>query len=241
MNTESKLLQNKAHNILNANTDKSVHGAIQMMVKNRIKTLLILGTKKLIRITTKPIKLIFLWLTFVVGGGFSIAAYAHGGLSLADDLCKLTIGSYTMHFTGYQPDSSQEKEFCEDIPSTGRTVVALDYIEEDLRPLPTEVRVIKDTGSEENLDGITILHLPPKVYSNGSINFEHNFSKPGKFVGLVTVMGKKKHVSRFPFAVGKGENNMPSGLVFAIAAALGAAAIFLLRVGRKSKDNSATS
>lgn len=170
---------------------------------------------------------------------FSTQIQAHGGLSLADDLCKLTIGPYTMHFTGYQPDSSQEKEFCEDIPSTGRTVVALDYIEEALRPLPTEVRVIKDTGSEENLDGITVLHLPSKVYSNGSINFEHNFSKPGKFVGLVTVVGEEEHVSRFPFAVGEGESNMPSGLVFAIAAAIGAGAIFLLKVGKKPKDGAA--
>ena len=171
---------------------------------------------------------------------FSTQTYAHGGLSLADDLCKLTIGPYTMHFTGYQPDSSQEKEFCEDIPSTGRTVVAFDYIEEALRPLTTEVRVIKDTGSEEDLDKITVLHLPPKVYPNGSINFEHNFKKPGKFVGLVTVTGDEKLVSRFPFAVGEGGSNMPSGLVFAIAAAIGAGAIFLLKVGRKPpKDGAA--
>ena len=72
---------------------------------------------------------------------------AHGGLSLADDVCKLTIGPYTMHFTGYQPEATQEKEFCEDIPAIGRTVVALDYIEEALRPLPTEVRIIRDTGA----------------------------------------------------------------------------------------------
>lgn len=172
---------------------------------------------------------------------FSTQIQAHGGLSLADDLCKLTIGPYTMHFTGYQPDSSQEKEFCEDIPATGRTIVALDYIEEGLRPLPTEVRVIKDTGSEEDLDGITVLHLPAKVYSNGSINFEHNFNEPGKFVGLVTIGGEEEHVSRFPFAVGEGSSNMPSGLVFAIAAAIGAGAIFLLRVGRKPKDDPAAS
>ena len=78
----------------------------------------------------------------------STQVHAHGGLSLADDICKLTIGPYTMHFTGYQPESTQEKEFCEDIPAVGRTVVALDYIEEALRPLPTEVRIIRDTGAQ---------------------------------------------------------------------------------------------
>lgn len=39
----------------------------------------------------------------------SIQVQAHGGLSLAEDMCKLTIGPYTMHFTGYQPESTQEK------------------------------------------------------------------------------------------------------------------------------------
>lgn len=136
-------------------------------------------------------------------------AYAHGGLSMAEDMCKLTVGPYTMHFTGYQPESSQEQEFCEDIPNTGRTVVALDYIDEALRPLTTEVRIIRDTGAEPgeegNLDEITVMHIPPKVYSNGSVTFEHTFPTEGNFVGLVTVRDNGiEHVSRFPFAVGTG-------------------------------------
>ena len=172
-------------------------------------------------------------LMFSFGFSFSTQTQAHGGLSMAEDLCKLTIGPYTMHFTGYQPESSQEKEFCEDIPSTGRTIVALDYIEEALRPLLTEVRVIKDTGSEEDLEAITILHMPAKVYPNGSINFEHNFNVPGNFVGLVTVSGDEEYVSRFPFAVGQGESIMPSGWVLAMIAALGVGAVFLYTVRRK--------
>ena len=61
-------------------------------------------------------------LLLAIGIPFSAQVQAHGGLSLADDVCKLTIGPYTMHFTGYQPEATQEKEFCEDIPATGRTV-----------------------------------------------------------------------------------------------------------------------
>jgi len=69
----------------------------------------------------RSVKPFFICLTFAFGVLFTVVLHAHGGLSLADDMCKLTIGPYTMHFTGYQPDSSQEKEFCEDIPATGRT------------------------------------------------------------------------------------------------------------------------
>jgi len=168
---------------------------------------------------------------------FSTQVQAHGGLSLADDICKLTIGPFTMHFTGYQPEATQEKEFCEDIPATGRTVVALDYIEEALRPLPTEVRIIRDTGAqpgaEGNLDEITILHIPAKVYPNGSINFEYDFMQPGKFVGLVTVRDKEDYVSRFPFSVGEPKGTSPY-LIVAIAALIGAGAFFFLRGRSKS-------
>jgi hypothetical protein len=141
------------------------------------------------------------FLMLAIGATFSAQAQAHGGLALAEDMCRLTIGPYNMHFTGYQPDATRNKEFCEDIPATGRTVVVLDYMEDALRPLPTEVRIIKDTGSEQDLQAITVLHLPPKIYPAGSVNFEYNFDKPGKFVGLVTV--GDKHVSRFPFSVGE--------------------------------------
>lgn len=187
----------------------------------------------------KPAVAILLLTTAIT---FSAQVQAHGGLALADDVCKLSIGPYTMHFTGYQPDSTQEKEFCEDIPSTGRTVVALDYIEDALRPMLTEVRVIRDAAGdggvsvdEKNLDAITILHLPPKVYSNGSITFEHSFSQPGKFVGLVTINDAGKQVvSKFPFAVGEPKKTSPY-LIGGIAAVIGAIAVFFfLRRPRKS-------
>ena len=178
------------------------------------------------------------WLiAIVIGVACSMQVNAHGGLSLAEDMCKLTIGPYTMHFTGYQPESSQEQEFCEDIPNVGRTIVALDYIDEDLRPMTTEVRIIRDTGSEENLDEITIFRIEPKVYSNGSVTFEHNFPVEGKFVGLIIVRNDDtEYVSRFPFAVGTGgKSNLPIILGLLVVAA--AAGFFFLK-RNKSGDNS---
>ncbi|CUQ66833.1 hypothetical protein [Candidatus Nitrospira inopinata] len=175
-------------------------------------------------------------LVFLSGAPLPTDVRAHGGLSMAEDMCKLTVGPYMMHFTGYQPTSTQEKQFCEDIPATGETVVVLDYIEQELRSLPTEVRIIKDTGSENNLDAITILHLPPKVYPNGSINFTYTFEQPGKFVGIVTVGEDQKYVSRFPFSV--GELNVASKLlniymVPVVALLLVGAIFFFVRDRRK--------
>ena len=148
-------------------------------------------------------KLTFGCAVFALTALVSTHVHAHGGLSMAEDMCKLTVGPYMMHFSGYQPENTQQKQFCEDIPATGQTIVVLDYIEQELRALPAEVRIIKDTGTEENLESLTVFHIPAKVYPNGSIDFAYTFDKPGKFVGIVTVGEKKEHVSKFPFSVGE--------------------------------------
>lgn len=131
-------------------------------------------------------------------------ALAHGGLSMEQDMCKLRIGPYAMHFTGYQPEATGTKEFCEDIPVVGHTIVAFDAIDQPLREVPVEVRVIRDTGDEHDLEAITVLHLPPKVYPSGSVTFEHDFKEAGKFVGLVSTRDANgQYVSRFPFSVAR--------------------------------------
>ena len=189
----------------------------------------------------KPAGLCLLMLA--IGGSFSTQAQAHGGLALAEDMCRLTIGPYNMHFTGFQPDNTRNKEFCEDIPATGRTVVVFDYMDDALRPLPTEVRVIRDTGSEQDLQAITVLHLPSKVYPAGTINFEYNFDKPGKFVGLVTVGGPKELISRFPFSVGATKIWLPPSyflIAFAGAAVVVAIIFFTVRGRRNTSDSAAS-
>jgi len=166
---------------------------------------------------------------------FTTQVQAHGGLALADDMCVLTVGPYRMHFTGYQP-LSQEEEFCEDIPEIGKTVIALDYIQEELRPLKTEVRIIRDTGSEANLDEITVFYLPPTVYPAASIAVEHVFPEKGKFVGLVTVSGgAQDYVSRFPFSVGEGRPTPKIAIIGPIVLLIAGAAAFMMMRKKKAE------
>ncbi|SFK40474.1 hypothetical protein [Methylocapsa palsarum] len=158
-----------------------------------------------------------LLLTFFMSGA---SAYAHGGVSLDKDRCVLRIGSDLMHFTGYQPNQTQQ-EFCEDIPVVGPTVIVLDAIDTELRDMTTEIRVIRDTVggivaktpvladnelSSENLDPLTVSHLPAKRYPSGTVNFEHVFTEAGKYIGIVTVRNDhgQVYVSQFPFSVGRG-------------------------------------
>jgi len=179
---------------------------------------------------------------------FSGQVFAHGGLSLEDDLCVLTVGPYSIHSTGYQP-LSQEKEFCEDIPEIGKTVVALDYVNEELRPFNTEVRIVRSTTigtpqdvegmDADDLDQITVFHLPPEVYPNATIMVDHSFPEKGKFAGIVTVSHEDQEwVSVFPFSVGEGMpiNWKTDVLPFVLLAGLGI--FFLLRSRKKQQQES---
>lgn len=171
--------------------------------------------------------------------GAPLSAQAQHFHELDKNFCILKFGPYGMHLTEYQPDTSDRQELCGDIPSTGRTVVVLDFIEGELRSMPVEIRVIKDTGSEQDLQAITVVHLPAKVYTGGFINFEHSFSQPGKFIGIITVHGKEEHLARFPISVGEGgvvSHLMHYMMVIVPVAVLaaGAAIFFIMRGRRKS-------
>jgi hypothetical protein len=109
-------------------------------------------------------------------------------------------------------------------------------MEDALRPLPTEVRIIKDTGSEQDLQAITVLHLPPKVYPAGSVNFEYNFAQPGKFVGLVTV--GDKHVSRFPFSVGETKIWLPPSYMLIALAGVAVIGVIVFAMRGRGKTSS---
>lgn len=195
----------------------------------------------------KMIKQFFISVVVASGLIFTGQVQAHGGLALADDLCILTVGPYTVHFTGYQP-LTQEEEFCEDIPEIGKTVVALDYINDELRPMETEVRIVSGSRilvpddvkrvSDEDLKSLTVYHLPAKVYPTASIMIEHTFPEKGKFAGIVTVSGEgKEWVSVFPFSVGEGRriNWMTDILPYVLLVA--AAAFFFLRSRKKPNQD----
>jgi hypothetical protein len=177
--------------------------------------------------------------------GAPLSAQAQHFHELDKNFCILKLGPYGMHLTEYQPDTSASRELCGDVPSIGRTVLVLDYIEGELRSLPVEVRVIKDTGSEQDLQANTVLHLPAKVYPGGFINFEYNFTQPGNFIGVVTVGGKEEHIARFPISV--GESGVVSHFMHYImvivplaAIAGGAAIFFFLRSRRKPSVRTAS-
>jgi hypothetical protein len=137
-------------------------------------------------------------------------AAAHGGVAMDKDVCKLRLGPYTMHFTGYQVRSfGGNTEFCEDIPALGKTILVMDAVDPVLREMPITARIIRDVGGGGNmapmgaeLEKQTIIKLPEKVYPTGSLSIEYDFQQPGDFIGVVTAGPHGEYVSMFPFSVG---------------------------------------
>jgi hypothetical protein len=163
-------------------------------------------------------------------------AAAHGGLSAEADTCVLRFPgtTYKMHFAGYQPNS-QQKEFCEDIPERGQTIVALDYFTPELRRMEVELRVIRSSGNSSaesnDVEAITEVYLPPQKRPTGTFNFEHNFEE-GNYIGLLKLRdGAGEHVSQFPFAVGKVsmQHSIHLGLMFFALLAAGGGVIWVAR------------
>ena len=144
-------------------------------------------------------------------------AMAGGGVILRGDSCIIEIGFYDANFTAYQPRTSGNAEFCEDLPDTGETIFVLDYLHGSLREVPVDFRIVKDTTglgrfvqhedilALENLDEITVFYAPPSVKSGASFRIEHSFEENGDYVGLVTAghpSNDSIYNAVFPFTVG---------------------------------------
>ncbi|WP_159732089.1 hypothetical protein [Methylosinus sp. Ce-a6] len=137
-------------------------------------------------------------------------AHAHGGVSLDGGQCIMKIGPDTMNFTGYQPLKSRDV-FCDDIPDVGPTIIVLDAVQDELRDMALEIRILRNVGQSddnENLEKNTEVYVPAKKYKTGTLNFEYNFTKKGDYIGLVKAKADdgREYVSRFPFAVGTTED-----------------------------------
>ncbi|PWB82695.1 MAG: hypothetical protein C3F11_10600 [Methylocystaceae bacterium] len=157
---------------------------------------------------------------------FVAQARAHGGVSLNDGQCIMKIGPDTMNFTGYQPLKSRE-QFCDDIPDVGPTIIVLDAVQDELRDMTLEIRILRDVGQksdDENLAQNTETYVAPKKYRTGTLNFEYDFVKKGKFIGLVKAKADdgREYVSRFPFSVGEtASRDLTVALFFAALGVVG--------------------
>lgn len=124
--------------------------------------------------------------------------FAHGGVAYEDDRCIINIGFLTAHFTIYQPQTSGNQEFCEDIPGVTDTVFVMEYLHDFLQEMPLDFRIIRDeqdfgiyarwedVQTIDDLDAVTVFYQPPVIRAEGEFTVTHSFDEKGTYIGIVT-------------------------------------------------------
>lgn len=130
--------------------------------------------------------------------GLAQQASAHGGVAFEEDLCVINIGFLKAHFTIYQPELHGSEEFCEEIPSVGRTVFVMEYQHDFLKEMPVDFRIIRDTqdfgiyARWEDVQGIadieavTAFYQAPAILPDGAFNVDYAFDEAATYIGIVT-------------------------------------------------------
>lgn len=157
---------------------------------------------------------------------------AGGGLVLQDDTCILQIDFYSAHLTAYQPATSGNEQFCEELPDTGKTIFVLDYLHPSLKEVPVDFRIIRDvTGQGRfvklsnvealgNLEPHSIFYQPPQVRADASLKIEYEFEEKGLYVAVVSAghpSNDSTYMAVFPIAVGAPRLGFPLAVLLIIA------------------------
>lgn len=197
--------------------------------------------------------LVLAWLAMTSSG-----AFAHGGVSVEDDVCIINIDRYKAHFTGYLPKERATQEFCEDIPVATESIFVIDFISDELRDMELDFRIIRDVneigitatyadlGGEDAIKKASIYYQESKQFHKGIINVRYDFAQEGRYIGIVNahhVGTGLKYASVFPFSV--GGTNYGQYIKYFIALFI-ACGVFIYAAGRGhvfnvgQKNNSST-
>jgi hypothetical protein len=153
--------------------------------------------------------------------------------------CMLMAGMHEIQVSVYQSGATDDS--CKDIPSPGLALITLSSASKELRDMTTEVRIVRDTGTETvasvNLDPVTLAYLPRKNYPTGVITLTANFDKPGKYAVLVTVRDAKDMAMPGRLGLTVGEASRQWIFVYILSGIILASAFgFYLRdLGRNKK------
>ena len=119
--------------------------------------------------------------------------------------CAAQMGPNVITFSFYQPTQSRS-QFCEDIPETGPTTIVVDTMQDELRDMMVEIRIVEADPHGDDGGAPNEAYLPPAQFRTGVIQLEHDFKSKGDYVALVRARsadGRKEYNARFPFSVGE--------------------------------------
>jgi hypothetical protein len=149
-----------------------------------------------------------------------------GGPIQKVEQCVTKIGPNTLTFTFYQPLKSRG-QFCEEVPEVGPTIIVIDSMQDELRDMTMELRLVKTTeiDDEPAENGQVVeAHLPPAKFRSGTIEYEHDFAERGNYVAFIKARdaeGLKEYNASFAFSVGETSRRELIATSFLTVSALG--------------------
>jgi hypothetical protein len=94
-------------------------------------------------------------------------------------------GMHEMHVSAYHASTGLFDELCMDIPGTGKVSITLDAVDNAIRDMTTEIKVVKEDGT--GAEPVALAYLPPTRYPSGVATFTVDLDAPGKYALLVTL------------------------------------------------------
>lgn len=155
--------------------------------------------------------------------------WAHGGVAVEIDTCRIPVGDAWVHFTGYTPTFTADNEYCKDIPNVGYTNLVFDYEDPKLKRMSVEFEITKEP------EGTRVYYQEPKQQKTGTINAVIDFSKEGlgesDYLAHVTLVNEGKKIdAHLPFNVNSGGytggSNTGLALIMVVLSALAVGAYY---------------
>ncbi len=138
------------------------------------------------------------------------SAWAHGGVSIKIDSCRIPIQDQWVHFTAYTPLVTADTEYCDKIPDVAaKTNLVFDYVGKKLRKLTIEFEITKEP------EGTVVYHQDPKTHGTGTVNAVVDFTRygAGDYLAHVTLISDSDKIdAHLPFTVGKGSGGSLGGV-----------------------------
>jgi hypothetical protein len=153
----------------------------------------------------------------IISGFLSPYAFSHGGVTLINDVCVISLGNLSAHFAAYQPETRQSREYCEDLPDVANSIFVIDFMHDILSAMPVDFRIVRDVqnvglaATWEDIQAIpdlhaaTVYYAEPTQYINGSMNIDYTFNLTGTYIGVIAahdISSAKVYRAVFPFRVG---------------------------------------
>jgi hypothetical protein len=158
--------------------------------------------------------------------------WAHGGVAVDIDTCRIPVSGHWVHFTAYTPMTTADTEYCGDIPDVGMTNIVFDYESKALRKMTVEFEITKEP------EGTVIFHQDAKPLPSGTINIPVDFTQygSGDYLAHVTLINEGNKVdAHSAFKVGSGSSGNIDTSTILIIGAVALVAIYLFWPGLREK------